>query len=441
SIGGHDFPVLLDTGSSDLWVISSDCTAADCLGIATYQTTPTLSLTDTPFKLGYLMGSVSGTVGYETITLGNYQICSQVFAVADQATDLSLSATGYSGILGLSFPAAASISTTSGISLVQNLFSAFYDDSKKYFAFKLGRDDDRTEPDDSSFTIGQLDEEVLQSIGHNLSGDIQFDEMPVVARSDGVYDYWKVPLLSLTIDSQPLQLSPSRVPEASSPLAVLDTGTTLILGPTLDVENFWGSFGNGTTRKNVWSQWEVRCERAARIGFLLGKEGHEYVVDPQDISWSGSRSGDGWCLGGIQANDQVNSADWILGDVFLRVFPFSCISSRLPQNVYVKHQVPTTSQPAVVGLLQATNADSAMARFKEQRGQDSAPPIQIRSAVHYRRRYKFTPIVLLTITWAIGFIGGSIGRLLFQRIGRCLGIRRKYMSHNTANPEVRVYSR
>ncbi|TFK55194.1 acid protease [Heliocybe sulcata] len=411
NIGGQEFPVLLDTGSSDLWVISADCTEPDCLGLSMYKPTPTLSITDTPFALDYLMGSVSGTVGYDTVTLGNYQICSQVFAIAEDAADLSLSATGYSGIMGLSFPAAAAIATTSGIGLLENLFSAFQNDSNRYFAYKLGRDDDPAQ-DVSSFTIGQVDTDVLSAFH---AEDVEFDEIPVVSRPDGTYDYWKVPLVSITIDSQPLQLSPSRIAGQSDPLAVLDTGTTLILGPTRDVEDFWGSFGGESTRKNAWGQWEVKCERAVRVGFLLGSEegkGSEYVVDPSDVSWSAGGKSDGWCLGGVQANDGVNSADWILGDVFLR-------------NVYVKHQVPTPSQPATVGLLQITDADSAMSRFKEQRGQDTAPPVQVRSKMQRRRSLKLTPAVLFTTTWIIGFVGGGVGRAVIYRMKNSLRVNRK----------------
>ncbi|KZT28506.1 acid protease [Neolentinus lepideus HHB14362 ss-1] len=407
NIGGQEFPVLVDTGSSDLWVISTNCTDTDCLGLSMYRPTSTLSITDIPFKLNYLMGSVSGTVGYETVTLGNYQICSQVFAIADDATDLSLSVRGYSGIMGLSLSAAASISTTSGIPLLENLFSAFRNDSNKFFAYKLGRDDDPSVADVSSFTIGQLDHDVLNTLTPNAS----FNEIPVVSRSDGTYDFWKLPLLSITIDNQPLQLSLSRVAGSSSPLAVLDTGTTLVLGPSRDVEDFWGSFGEGSTRKNVWGQWEVRCERAVRVGFVFGKEwkeGKEYVVDPSDVSWYGGRTSDGWCLGGVQANDGVNSADWILGDVFLR-------------NVYVKHQVPTSSQRASIGLLQITDADSAMNRFRESRGQDYAPPVQIRSKIQRHRWVKLTPAVLFTTTWAVGFIGGSLGTPVVRTIKRRFG--------------------
>ena len=86
--------VLLDTGSSDLvssnrqqcgwrvwgpwligpqWVVSSDCTAEDCAGVPKYEKSGSLSLTDVPFHLNYLMGNVTGVVGSDTVTLGEFQ--------------------------------------------------------------------------------------------------------------------------------------------------------------------------------------------------------------------------------------------------------------------------------------------------------------------------------------------------------------------------------
>jgi len=54
--------------------------------------------------------------------------------------------------------------------------------------------------------------------------------------------------------------------------------------------------------------WEVRCEKAVVVGFILGEQGseREYLVDPSDINWAVGGSVDGWCMGGIQANDGVS---------------------------------------------------------------------------------------------------------------------------------------
>jgi hypothetical protein len=156
----------------------------------------------------------------------------------------------------------------------------------------------------SSFTIGQLD----PAFANDTSG---FKYTPVVPLAQNNYDYWKLHLRSVTVNSNALHLAPSLIPGSRTPIAVLDTGTTLILGPSADVDNFWAVVGdNGTARKNPsLGLWEVKCNRALTVGFTLGDDNSskEYVVHPGDISCGGATSSDGWCTGGIQANDHVRA--------------------------------------------------------------------------------------------------------------------------------------
>ena len=301
------------------WVVSSNCTQTDCTGVPKYAPTSSLNmLSEVPFNLNYLMGSVSGSVGTETVALGPFEISSQVLGELDFAVGLSkeqrlirsiaglangtaglgLSGTGNSGILGLSFPMEAAIPDTAGRTLVENLLASF-DESHRYFAFKLGEDQAGT-----SFTIGQID----PAFANDTS---QFAFTAVYPSTPGThgYDYWKIPIHSLTINGTTFQLPPSIVAGADSPIAVMDTGTTLILGPTADVDRLYNSIG-GARKDDAQNQWQIRCDRAISVGFILGDgdSKREYIMNPADLSWQvGGRDGD-WCLGGIQPNDGVRTA-------------------------------------------------------------------------------------------------------------------------------------
>ncbi|KAG6854929.1 hypothetical protein C0991_009752 [Blastosporella zonata] len=259
------------------------------------------------------MGSVRGTIAFETIRIGHLEVSSQVFALVHEIQGLALSSTGNSGILGLSFPSIASIPLSAGSSLLENILSPF-DEQNRFFAFKLGRSS--LQDASSSFSFGELD----PAIASDLS---MFWFMPVSKAGADAYNYWKLPLRSLRINNTTFSVSLPLVPGTTTQIAVLDTGTTLILGPTRDVDAFWRTVDNeGATRKNkMTGLWEVRCDRGISVSFLLGDQGHEhpFPINPADINWKDGGEGEGWCMGGVQANDGVNSGDWLLGDVFLRV--------------------------------------------------------------------------------------------------------------------------
>ena len=190
------------------------------------------------------------------------------------------------------------------------------DESDRFFAFKLGRTNNQSDPSvvSSSVTFGQLDSSIVVA----SNGTNQLTYFPVFQTFSSPYDYWKLPIFNLTIDGLLLPLSPSLVPGASSPIAILDTGTTLILGPTQDVNAFWNSIGTGgSTRYDArMNLWEVRCDRAVDVRFALGQGdgSREYAVHPEDISWAEGRQKDGWCMGGVQINDGVRGyIHWLWG--------------------------------------------------------------------------------------------------------------------------------
>lgn len=227
---------------------------------------------------------------------------------------MGLSGYNASGIIGFGFPGIASIPSSAGSTFLENVVSSL-DAQNQFFAYKLGRANttDAIMPaasSISSFTVGQLDSDLA-----NDTTGFAFTNVSS-AGSGGLtaYNYWKMPLQSIYVNGTSIPLSTSLVKDAPSgqPIAVLDTGTTLILGPTLDVSNFWATAGANAVRLNNQSgNWEVRCERALDVSFSLGESGQDksYSVHPEDISWFGGNStGDGWCLGGVQANDGVCSA-------------------------------------------------------------------------------------------------------------------------------------
>lgn len=404
-IGGHDFWVVFDTGSADLWVASTDCTTEDCHGVPKYSQAEshTLNLSGEPFNLNYLSGSVVGIVGTETVEFGWYQIASQTFALAEQTSGLNLADMGNSGILGFAFPSIAAIQPALGTTVLENIFDHLGDE-RRFFGYTLGRNTGTGS--DSSITIGELDSSIV-----NDSNQLSY--FPVFRTTHSPYDFWKLPIQSLTINSLSLPLSHSLVPGADSPIGVLDTGTTFMLGPAVDVEIFWSTVnvGNSVRYNNDSQKWEVRCDRAIDVRVRLGGEDAalEIPLHPEDVSitWD-SVDEDAWCTGGLQANDGVNSGDWILGDSFLR-------------NVYVIHQAASSTRPALIGLLNLTDPQTALLDFQKIRGQDPIP-LPTSSVLGQLSRPQTRDIVIaIAVCASGGLIIGIIATLVYRSCGRSQG--------------------
>jgi hypothetical protein len=86
--GNITFRVVLDTASSDLWILASDCDTASCKIVPryplTYQSPTFISLNNnaTNFTAHYADGTgVSGFVAAETVELAGMTVANQTFGI------------------------------------------------------------------------------------------------------------------------------------------------------------------------------------------------------------------------------------------------------------------------------------------------------------------------------------------------------------------------
>lgn len=120
------------------------------------------------FNVTYVAGSASGTVDYETISLGCFEVINQVFGEQKQlaipqylthdvsigyvteTNGIQLATYGNSGIMGLAFSRAGKILRYSAHILMDNILGSLKEEDR-FFSFKLG-----AERGESSFAIGKL---------------------------------------------------------------------------------------------------------------------------------------------------------------------------------------------------------------------------------------------------------------------------------------------
>lgn len=94
----QSFDLVLDTGSSDLWVSADHYNSAS---------SSSFKNSSTPFQITYGSGQVAGNLATDTVTLAGHTVNSQTFAIADQVSQGLLDG-NVAGIMGMGFQSLAS---------------------------------------------------------------------------------------------------------------------------------------------------------------------------------------------------------------------------------------------------------------------------------------------------------------------------------------------
>ncbi|GMG55885.1 unnamed protein product [Ambrosiozyma monospora] len=99
------FKVILDTGSSNLWVPSDRCTSIACFLHQKYHhdLSSTYKANGTEFSIQYGSGAMKGFVSQDTLNLGDLTIPKQDFAEATSEPGLAFAFGKFDGILGLAY--------------------------------------------------------------------------------------------------------------------------------------------------------------------------------------------------------------------------------------------------------------------------------------------------------------------------------------------------
>ncbi|XP_057585230.1 pregnancy-associated glycoprotein 2-like [Hippopotamus amphibius kiboko] len=283
----QEFRVIFDTGSADLWVLSIYCFSPACRAKKLFN--PHLSTTFQHmrefFKLKYDCGRSVGSLGYDTVRIGNLVDLGQAFSLSER--QIGFGNKPFDGILGLGYPSIA----LEGITPVFDNLKTQGVISQPVFAFYLSNGKENG----SVVMFGSVDHSYHR-------GELKWT--PVSQTS-----YWQISMNRITMKGMVVGCF-------NGCQAILDTRTSFLVGPprlVTTIQKLINATPSG-------GEYEVPCSSVTQLPtFTLNINSNEYPVPIQAYIQENLR---GRCLSTFQ-HETLQSNDtetWILGHVFLRLY-------------------------------------------------------------------------------------------------------------------------
>jgi len=281
----QNFKVVLDTGSSNLWVPSKSCGSIACYLHSTYDSdaSSTYKKNGSEFEIHYGSGSLTGYVSQDDFTIGDLTVEGQDFAEATSEPGLAFAFGRFDGIMGLAYDTIS----------VNGIVPPFYQMvnqkliDEPVFAFYLADSEGESEA-----VFGGVDKD-------HYKGDIEY--IPLRRKA-----YWEVDLESIALGDEVAELEDTGV--------ILDTGTSLNVLPSSLAELLNKEIG---AKKGYNGQYTVDCAKKDSLpDITFNLAGSNYSLPASDYILEVSGS----CISTFQGMDIPAPAGplVILGDAFLR---------------------------------------------------------------------------------------------------------------------------
>ncbi|KAK0457419.1 aspartic peptidase domain-containing protein [Desarmillaria tabescens] len=385
-LGDDATAVHLDTGSSDLWVITDACTGGTCASVTTARyDSSTLNLTGAQVTMNYgdstTGTSASGPIAFETATIAGISITGQTFVAVNTTTNPTVKY-GAAGIFGLGFPSGSKVqeavveNTFGSVATTDDFVLATSDDGPllsriamtnslqaPMFSISLQRDTIDIGGGDGTLTVGKLpdgiDNSSLTWVPVRLYSASEGGLRPPSFAPDEVYPFrWEVDIDGVYLDGQKIAdstIAATDGVDGTRVSALIDTGNSLLRGPSDVVKNILSTVSSSYDASDANSQAVIPCATAHTLSFQIG--GKMFPIDPRDF------------IGDLSSGDATNcvadnlvSTDppglgslyrWSLGDPFFK--------SNLVAFHYGNLTHPSVDPPRV-GILSMVpdNADSLL---------------------------------------------------------------------------------
>ncbi|KAJ9615609.1 hypothetical protein H2200_001684 [Cladophialophora chaetospira] len=338
TFGNQTIPLLVDTGSSDTYVMAAgyhcydnsngtELPQADCLyGDATYTKTATYSeIPGEIFGVQYGDGIASGVMANEDVSIGGITVRGAKIGVANASTPMGDGVN--SGLIGLAYPAFTSAHPANATDNTTYFYNRITYDPLLFTMHKQGLIDPyfsialaRTPQNVSSGFGGYLSLGALPPVPHSD----EFTHVPVeinlsvptnVTSDESVLGYWTLTVSSIVYgpgrstanqsDPQPNNLTQSSTSTNSTPFqAFLDNGNYFSFLPDEVVTNINGFFDPPAMFDPTTGLWAVDCAATPpQVGLEIGNQ--TFFLDGRDLVYQTAdpASSEALCISNILSSD------------------------------------------------------------------------------------------------------------------------------------------
>ncbi|NXT53554.1 PEPA protein, partial [Pluvianellus socialis] len=282
----QEFTVVFDTGSSNLWVPSVYCSSPACRNHKRFNPaeSSTFISTNNSLYIAYGTGSMSGVLGYDTVTVADINVINQIFGLAETEPGAFFYYTPFDGILGLAFPSIASSGATPVFDnmMMQDLVA------KDLFSVYLSKN-------------GQSGSFVLFGAIDPFYTTNGITWIPLSAET-----YWQITM------NRYVSIGGEAIACAFGCQAIVDTGTSLLAVPDRALNIILSILGAS-------SSGMISCSAVSRLpSIIFHINGKDFPVPPSAYVMESN----GYCTLGFQGMDVPTESGelWILGDVFIREY-------------------------------------------------------------------------------------------------------------------------
>ncbi|KAG8439669.1 hypothetical protein GDO86_005735 [Hymenochirus boettgeri] len=291
----QNFSVVFDTGSSNFWVPSSYCFSEACQVHEKFKSFESSSYEHggKPFSIHYGTGQLVGVTGKDTLRIGNMSIVAQDFGESVMEPGKTFVLAQFDGVLGLGYP---SLAVADAVPVFDRILEEKLVEVA-IFSFHLNKDDD-------TYYGGEL---IFGGIDHSLyKGQLHW--IPLTEKG-----YWQIKLNDVKVQGEKMFCQ-------TGCEAIVDSGTSLITGPSADIRKLQEFLGATPT---LFGEYIVDCSRLASlpsVTFTIGQR--DYTLSPEQYTIKEKSRKTALCLTGFQAMDIATKTGplWILGDLFMSKF-------------------------------------------------------------------------------------------------------------------------